>query len=45
MTAFPKYFRLESALDVASNKPIRILERSLFSERFCFVENQAQLEP
>ena len=28
------------ATDIDRNKPARIMERSIFSERYCFLENQ-----
>ena len=32
--------RLKVATDIDRNKPARIMERSIFSERYCFLENQ-----
>jgi len=32
--------RLQVALDIDETRPVRIMERSIFSERFCFLENQ-----
>jgi hypothetical protein len=39
----PEFFRLQAALNITTDRPIRILERSLFSERYCFVENQRRM--
>jgi len=34
---------LEHSISTSVGKPIRIMERSVFSERFCFLENQLAL--
>ena len=36
------YFRLKAATNMSA-KPARIMERSIFSERYCFLENSLRM--